>query len=96
MNAPLSKNRTFKVDIEVMEHEYLLSAASRDEGVWHYRFSHLNIRDLHQLNIKGMVNGLTKEKLEMFYSDVCGPIQVDTLSGNRYFVSFIDNFTRKI
>ena len=32
--------------------------------------------------------------LGVVYSDVCGPIEVPTLGGNKYFVSFIDEFTR--
>jgi len=32
----------------------------------------------------------------VIYSDVCGPFEVKSLGGNSYFVSFIDEFTRKI
>ena len=32
----------------------------------------------------------------MIYSDVCGPFEVKSLGGNNYFVSFIDEFTRKM
>ena len=35
------------------------------------------------------------EKLELVYSDVCGPIEVDSLGGNKYFVTFIDDTSRK-
>ena len=38
----------------------------------------------------------TKEHLEVVYSDVCGPMQVDSYGGNRYFVTFIDDFSRKL
>ena len=34
-------------------------------------------------------------KLELVHSDVCGPIEVESLGGNRYFVTFIDDATRK-
>ena len=30
------------------------------------------------------------EILELVYSDVCGPMEVDSLGGNKYFVTFID------
>ena len=33
--------------------------------------------------------------LEVVHSDVCGPIKPTSLGGNRYFVSFIDDFSRK-
>src|SRR3954471_15881318 len=38
----------------------------------------------------------TNAHLEVVYSDVCGPMQVDTFGGNRYFVTFIDDFSRKL
>ena len=38
----------------------------------------------------------SKRKLEVIYSDVCGPFEVKSLGGNSYFVSFIDEFTRKM
>ena len=34
--------------------------------------------------------------LDLFYSDVCGPIDVETLGGNKYFVAFIDDASRKV
>lgn len=36
------------------------------------------------------------EKLGIIHSYVCGPMQVETPSGNRYFISFIDDLTRKV
>ena len=34
--------------------------------------------------------------LELVYSDVCGPFEVESLGGNRYFVTFIDDASRKV
>lgn len=36
----------------------------------------------------------TKEPLEVVHTDVCGPMQVETYAGSKYFVTFIDDFTR--
>lgn len=36
----------------------------------------------------------TTEPLEIIHSDVCGPFECDTLAGSRYYVTFIDDFTR--
>src|ERR1043165_7930307 len=33
--------------------------------------------------------------LEVVHSDVCGPFEEHTIGGNRYFVSFVDDFSRK-
>ena len=35
------------------------------------------------------------EKLELVYYDVCGPMEVDSLDGNKYFVTFIDDASKK-
>lgn len=37
-----------------------------------------------------------KEVLELVYSDVCGPMKVKKLGGFSYFVTFIDDFLRKV
>ena len=34
--------------------------------------------------------------LHVVYSDVCGPFEVPSLGGNRFFVSFVDEFSRKM
>ena len=33
--------------------------------------------------------------LDIVYSDVCDPIDVEILGGNKYFVTFIDDASRK-
>jgi len=37
-----------------------------------------------------------EELLEVVHSDVCGPMQVSTISGERYFVTFIDEKSGRI
>ncbi|XP_050898040.1 uncharacterized protein LOC127104946 [Lathyrus oleraceus] len=49
LKAPMAANRTFKVELKVMEHRCLATAASRDEWLWHYHLGHLNFRDLRKL-----------------------------------------------
>lgn len=34
--------------------------------------------------------------LELVHSDVCGPMEVTSLGGARYFLTFIDDFSRKV
>lgn len=38
----------------------------------------------------------TKNHLEVVYSNVCGPIQVNSIGGNMYFITFIDDHSRKL
>jgi len=36
-----------------------------------------------------------KEQLGLIHTDLCGPITLKSFSGKRYFISFIDDFSRK-
>lgn len=47
-------------------------------------------------SFKQQVPTKSKDILEVVYSDVCGPLQTESLGGNRYFVSFIDDLTRRV
>ena len=38
---------------------------------------------------------LKLEKLKLLYYDVCGPMEVDSLGGNKYFVTFINDASQK-
>lgn len=40
-------------------------------------------------------NNRTTRILELVHSDVCGPMSVNSIGGKRYFVTFIDDFSRK-
>ncbi|CAJ2677087.1 unnamed protein product [Trifolium pratense] len=126
LKTEMSKNRTFKIGLNVLNHKCLMTASSREEWRWHYRMGHLNFKDLSLLQKSKMVTGLpslqvpeeiceecvqskqhrgsfskhaaskTNSVLEVVYSDVCGPMQVNSIGGNMYFVSFIDDFSRKL
>lgn len=50
----------------------------------------------HKSNFSKDAGHRTKHHLEVVYSDVCGPMQVNSYGGNRYFVTFIDDFSRKL
>jgi len=38
----------------------------------------------------------TKDTLELIHTDICGPMNVTSMGGARYFVTFIDDKTRYI
>ena len=42
----------------------------------------------------GTADVQTKGKLHLVHSDVCGPMSVASLGGARYFVTFVDDYTR--
>lgn len=38
----------------------------------------------------------SKEFLDVVYSDICGHMEVSILAGNRYFITFVDEFSRMV
>ena len=43
---------------------------------------------------KPLTHQQSKKKLELVHSDVCGPLQAESIGGSRYFVTFIDDYSR--
>lgn len=41
-------------------------------------------------------NTKTNEVLELVHSDFCGPVEVDSLGGSKYFLTFLDDFSKKV
>jgi hypothetical protein len=37
-----------------------------------------------------------KQHLELFHSDLCGPMKTESIGGSFYFLTFIDDFSREI
>nr|KYP50124.1 Retrovirus-related Pol polyprotein from transposon TNT 1-94 [Cajanus cajan] len=58
LKAPLSNNRTFRVDISVSDYMCFAAAVLDTNWLWHLRFGHLNFGSLSQLAGKEMVVGL--------------------------------------
>jgi len=38
----------------------------------------------------------SKATLEVIHSDICGPFEVPTIGGSRYFITFVDEHTRML
>ena len=49
---------------------------------------------MQQKPFKPVMHQQSKRKLELVHSDVCGPLQVESIGGSRYFVTFIDDYSR--
>jgi transposase InsO family protein len=49
----------------------------------------------HRETIPKQANWRANQKLELIHSDVCGPINPQSNGGNRYFITFTDDFSRK-
>lgn len=38
----------------------------------------------------------SKECLEVVYFNICGPVEVPSLDGNRYFIAFVDEYNKMV
>lgn len=56
LKALMSQNRTFNIELDVMEDKCLEIAASRDKWLWHYELGHLNFREIGNMKRKNMVS----------------------------------------
>jgi len=66
--------------------------------LWHKRLAHLSEKGLQILSSKSLIPSDKGTKLNpcLVYSDVCRPMEVETLGGSRYFVTFINDASRKV
>jgi transposase InsO family protein len=49
----------------------------------------------HRETIPKQANWRASQKLELVHSDICGPINPKSNGGNRYFITFTDDYSRK-
>lgn len=60
LKVAMSHNKIFRIELDMLEHKCLVTATSRDEWLWHYRFGHLNFNDTSNMKRKKMISGLPK------------------------------------
>uniref|UniRef100_A0A2N9IN96 Integrase catalytic domain-containing protein n=1 Tax=Fagus sylvatica TaxID=28930 RepID=A0A2N9IN96_FAGSY len=72
----------------------MVNAAQDDStpDLWHRRLAHMSEKGFQILAKKSLIPFAK----DLVYFDVCGPIEVESLGGNRYFVTFIDDASRKV
>ncbi|CAL8097191.1 unnamed protein product [Prunus armeniaca] len=105
-SVPMKENICFPLSLEYVN-PLMANRVTVEESswVWHRRYGHLNYINLMLLQEKEMVKvhrePFDKEKawrasqaLELIHYDICGPMQITTFGGNRFFLTFIDDHTR--
>ena len=50
---------------------------------------------MHQLPFKSVGEIQSSRRLELVHSDVCGPMPTESIGGCKYFVTFIDDYSRR-
>ena len=67
---------------------------------WHRILGHINFGYLNTLCTQELLTGIPNElesefmKREIIHTDVCGSFKTAGLNGERYFVSFIDDYSK--
>ncbi|GJW55695.1 retrovirus-related pol polyprotein from transposon TNT 1-94, partial [Tanacetum coccineum] len=69
--------------------------------VWHKRMGHISEAGLHELEIRDMLGKKGLGKLELCENCVLGkstrgPSRVESISGCRYFLSIVDDYSRRV
>ena len=49
---------------------------------------------MHRKPFKSVGEIRSTRRLELVHSDVCGPMQTESIGGHKYFVTFIDDYSR--
>ncbi|GAU38671.1 hypothetical protein TSUD_292530 [Trifolium subterraneum] len=100
MNAPLSQSRTFQVQLNASTSHCLASESNEMvSGLPVIRVPKDMCRNflVGKQSRKSFVDHIAmraKNKLDVVYTDVCGPFDTTSLGGNRYFVSFVDEYSK--
>lgn len=73
LREPLEDNKTFKIDIYMVDHQCLVSTVKEDKNwLWHHMYGYLNFRSLSMLKMKNMVYGLPQtKKSSQMYEECC-------------------------
>lgn len=85
-----------------MSHDYMKHSQELIDPSCNHEFK--NKMDFCEVCLKGKqcrlpfqhVGTRADEQLELVHSDLCGPMEVDSLAGSRYFFTLIDDCTHKV
>ncbi|GJR29297.1 retrovirus-related pol polyprotein from transposon TNT 1-94 [Tanacetum coccineum] len=64
--------------------------------LWHMRLGHAGEKSLNFFIKQGLLKGLSSCILDYVHSDVWGPSKTRSLGGRHYYVTFFDDFSRRV
>ncbi|KAE8666438.1 Phospholipase D delta [Hibiscus syriacus] len=92
----MTRNRLFTIDIESGEVTCMKTAIKDDSWLWHLRYGHLGFSGKqHRQSFEVGRSWRARRPLEIVHTDIAGPFDIPSLGGNRYYLTFIDDFSRK-
>ncbi|GJU66865.1 retrovirus-related pol polyprotein from transposon TNT 1-94 [Tanacetum coccineum] len=92
----MSKNRMFRLNLKNVLERCLQTELKEKVPLWHLRFGHLHYGGLEKLAKKKMkAEHGARQLLKLVHTDICGPITPNSFGDKLYFITFIDDYTRK-
>ncbi|CDF39897.1 unnamed protein product [Chondrus crispus] len=73
------------------------SLLSVSQMTLHERMAHVNVQGIASMIHNNVVSGINRSSsraqncLDLVHSDVCGPLEVQSIGGSRYFITFVDD-----
>jgi hypothetical protein len=100
----MNSNNIFSLNMKSFHNVALRSEHVNQSHLWHLRYGHLNYNGLQLLKHKNVVFGLPFLKtawranapLELVHADIYGPTRTPSISNKRYFLLFVDDYSRMI
>ncbi|KAB2623500.1 retrovirus-related Pol polyprotein from transposon TNT 1-94 [Pyrus ussuriensis x Pyrus communis] len=97
----MAGNRCFPLSLESINLVARKALIEEESWIWHKRLGHLsfnNMKEIYESCVSGKMHRepFDKEKmwtLDLMHTDVCGPMQNESIGGNKYFITFIDDFS---
>nr|GFA58682.1 hypothetical protein [Tanacetum cinerariifolium] len=71
-----------------------LLASKTKSWLWHRRLSHLNFGKSKKKPHKPKSEDTNQEKLYLLHMDLCGPMRVASVNGNKYILIIVDDYSR--
>ncbi|GKD77165.1 retrovirus-related pol polyprotein from transposon TNT 1-94 [Tanacetum coccineum] len=93
----------YSLDVYAMTDDLNASVEEKDSlaQVWHKRLGHISEAGLHVLEKQGLFGKkslgrhTTQGVIDYVHSDLWGTSQVESLGGKRYFLSIVDDYSRR-
>ncbi|GBP85186.1 Retrovirus-related Pol polyprotein from transposon TNT 1-94 [Eumeta japonica] len=75
----------------------VISESKPDLTTWHKKMGPLNMTDVKRLELYAEDFGSRAYVLlEIIHTDLCGPMKTPSAGGGKYFITFIDDYSRKV
>jgi hypothetical protein len=83
-------------NINTLSQKKAVNGMSCSEGNTHQQCGACAKAKTHQIPVPKQSSSKTTRPLELIHSDVCGPMNVDSIGGSKYVLTFTDDYSRYV